>query len=161
MNGVGETNRRRPGRPVGLGPGSGARNFRPPQAALGFTLLEVLIALTVMGITVAALFYGFSQSARLQMKAHEVMEASRVARLVLADGALLSEAAARGRLSGPVDGEPGWFYSLEARPLGVPLDKRGEAYEDPNMVELTLCVYSEESGRSGSRCLVSWVERKG
>ncbi len=106
------------GRPVGLRPGSWTGNLRPSQAARGFTLLEVLIALTVMGITVAVLFYGFSQSARLQMKAHEVMEASRVARLVLADRALLSEATARGRLNGPVDGEPGWFYSLEARASG-------------------------------------------
>jgi len=161
MSGLGEKRRRRTGCPIGRGPRRDARADWSPWASRGFTLLEVLIALTVMGITVAVLFYGFSQSARLQRKAHEVMEASRVARLVLADRTLLSQAAARGRLEGPVDGEPGWFFILEARPLVVPLDKRAEAYEDPNMVEMTLCVFSEESGRSGSRCLVGWYERKG
>lgn len=125
----------------------------------GFTLLEVLVALTVMGITVAVLLYGFSQSSRLQVKAREVLEASRVAQRVLADTELLSQAAARGVAEGPVDDEPGWFYRLEARPLVVPLGRGVEAYEDPNMVEMTLCVYSEESGRRAPRCLVGWYAR--
>ncbi|WP_148045643.1 pilus assembly FimT family protein [Desulfosoma caldarium] len=127
----------------------------------GFSLLEVLVALTIMGITVAVLFYGFSQSARLRTQAQEVLEASRVARTILTDSALMAEAVRRGVLQGPVSDEPGWFYRLEAHPLVVPLERDTEAYEDPNMVELTLCVYGESQRSRASRCVVSWYERKG
>ncbi len=131
------------------------------ESVSGFSLLEVLVALTIMGITVAVLFYGFSQSARLRLQAQEVLEASRVARIVLADSVLVIEAVRRGVMEGPVDGEPGWFYRLEARPLVLSLGRDTEAYEDPNMVELTLCVFEESQSSRRSRCLVSWYERKG
>ncbi|MGQ9485716.1 MAG: type II secretion system protein [Desulfosoma sp.] len=129
--------------------------------AQGFSLLEVLVALTIMGITVAVLFYGFSQSAQLRWRAQGVWESARVAQMILADTALMDEAARRGVMKGPVDGEPGWFFRLEARPLVIPLDRQAEAYEDPRMVELTLCVFFEAQAPGAPRCLVSWYERRG
>ncbi|MEJ5347080.1 MAG: type II secretion system protein [Desulfosoma sp.] len=131
------------------------------KSVSGFSLLEVLVALTIMGITLAVIFYGFSQSARLRLQAQKVLEASRVARIVLADSVLLTEAVRRGVMEGPVDGEPGWFYRLEARPLVLSLGRDMEAYEDPNMVQLTLCVFEESQSSRRSRCLVGWYERKG
>ena len=64
-----------------------ARTFRK-RAASGFTLLEVMVAVTVLGITLTSLLYGQAQAIRAQARTQNVTLAT-IKAMEVADQALM------------------------------------------------------------------------
>ena len=91
----------------------------------GFTLIEVLVALIILGISLGAVFQALSVSRRISLKADETLTAVRLAQNLLANPALIDTALKGGEIAGNVDTEPAWRYSLSALPLELDTgDKR-------------------------------------
>ena len=113
------------------------RLSNPPFGSKGFTLLEVLVALAIVGISLAALFTALIQSTRLSSRVEERMVGSWVASNHMTE--------ARARSTWPEPGEErvdvqmadrSWYISQEVLPtedknirrvnIVVALDKKGE-----------------------------------
>jgi general secretion pathway protein I len=131
---------------------------RHPRQA-GFTLLEVLVALMIVGIALGAVFQSFSQASRLGFKSGEVAEAARIARNVLADAALIETVLDEGDREGVVPEEPGWRYSLQVGPLQIRFDEDYEAVDVPSMVEFQLCLFHQTEQAVRKHCLSRWYRR--
>ncbi len=121
----------------------------------GFTLLEVMVALLIIGASLAAVFGGFYQSKRLSWRAAERLTATRLLRNLLRDRQLLQQAAA-GQVSGELPGEPGWRYELEGEDLVLP-GAEGEEREVGGMSRITACLVHEAAGRQKRFCLERWL----
>lgn len=94
------------------------------RGAQGFTLLEVLVATTVMGIAVAGLIAGLSQSAKNAARLTDYDRAAMLARTKMNDLLLDANLPFEGRIEGSFDAEQaggirsGWRATLE--PFDVP-----------------------------------------
>lgn len=90
----------------------------------GFTLLEVLVATVIMGIAVAGLIAGLSQSVKNASRLTDYDRAAMLARTKMSDLLLDTNAPFDGTLEGQFDGEQsggipsGWRAAL--RPFDMP-----------------------------------------
>jgi general secretion pathway protein I len=83
------------------------------KAAAGFTLLEVIIAMTILGIGFAALFAGMSQSARNITKLEKVGRREMFTRNLLAHLDLVQQLRAGDASSGTFDDGTRWRLEIQ------------------------------------------------
>lgn len=122
----------------------------------GFTLIEVLVALIILGISMGAIFQSLTVSRRISVKADETLTAVRLAQNILADPALI-DTAVRGRaVAAPIEEEQGWRYTLSAQPLEISTVNSRDAFQIPGMFELTVCLLHETDVHQKSYCMKQW-----
>jgi prepilin-type N-terminal cleavage/methylation domain-containing protein len=126
---------------------------------LGFTLLEVLVSLIIVGISFGVIFQSLSQSKRLSWRADELLTASRIAHNLLIDSRLINRAFESTEVEGDVDGEDGWKFTLTAKPLAIEEDAASAPLEIPSMFEMTLCLSYGKTGTERHLCLTRWYHR--
>ncbi len=127
--------------------------------ASGFTLLEVLVALIIIGISLGAVFQAFSQSKRISWRAHELTEGARIAQNVLANSGLINAALRGEKKEGVIEGEKGWRFTLSVQPLALEPYNEEPPLEVPDMLRLRLCVTLEGGAKEKSYCLTRWYRR--
>jgi prepilin-type N-terminal cleavage/methylation domain-containing protein len=99
--------------------------FRSRRAARGFTLLEVLIALTICGFALAALFGVIAGSKQLTFRARGVLTESDELRRVVTSSLLVDSA---GELLVPVE-IPTLSFAPDSAEIEVPERKTAETTE--------------------------------
>jgi prepilin-type N-terminal cleavage/methylation domain-containing protein len=128
-------------------------------AQRGFTLIEVLVALIILGISLGAVFQALSSSRRISLKADETLTAVRLAQNLLANPVLLDMALNGRETSGNIEMEPDWRYSLSALPLELNTGDKRDAVQAPAMFELNLCLFHVTDRREKAFCMKSWRRR--
>jgi prepilin-type N-terminal cleavage/methylation domain-containing protein len=166
--------------------GVSAAGYRAAGNNGGYTLLEVLVALLILGTALGAVFGGMYQAKRASWQADERLSAIRLLHNLLQNDALLKESVDTGTVDGRVPGEEGWEYLLTAEELvietgealteaadaaaadaaaadedeeDVPRDEAaavGEPVEIPNMYRITACVIHRTPTREKHFCLERW-----
>jgi prepilin-type N-terminal cleavage/methylation domain-containing protein len=125
----------------------------------GFTLIEVLVALIILGISLGAIFQALSSSRRISLKADETLQAVRLAGNLLASPAV-ADTALKGRgIAARIDGEAGWRYTFSALPLEIDTGNKRDVFQVPAMFELTLCLFHETDRREKAFCMKQWIRR--
>jgi prepilin-type N-terminal cleavage/methylation domain-containing protein len=122
----------------------------------GFTLIEVLVALIILGISLSAIFQALSSSRRISQKADETLTAVRLAKNLLANPALIDTALKGGGVASRIEGEAGWRYTIYALPLEIDVGTTRDALQIPAVFELTVCLFHETDRREKSFCLKQW-----
>jgi prepilin-type N-terminal cleavage/methylation domain-containing protein len=125
----------------------------------GFTLIEVLVALIILGISLGAIFQALSGSRRISFKADETLTAVRLAQNILANPALIDTALKGREIAGNIDMEPLWRYSLSALPLELDTGDKSNVSQVPAMFELKLCLFHESDRREKTFCMKQWHRR--
>jgi prepilin-type N-terminal cleavage/methylation domain-containing protein len=125
----------------------------------GFTLIEVLVALIILGISLGAVFQALSSSRRISLKADETLTAVRLAQNLLANPALMDTALNGRELAGNIEMEPAWRYSLSALPLELDTGDNRNVSQVPAMFELRLCLFHESDLREKAFCMKQWHRR--
>jgi prepilin-type N-terminal cleavage/methylation domain-containing protein len=125
----------------------------------GFTLIEVLVALIILGISLGAIFQALSSSRRISLKADETLRAVRLAGNILASPALVDTALKSKGIAARIDEEAGWRYSLSALPLEIDSGNKRDVFQVPAMFELTVCLFHETDRREKAFCMKQWIRR--
>jgi len=125
----------------------------------GFTLIEVLVALIILGISLGAVFQALSSSRRISLKADETLQAVRLAGNLLASPALIDAVLSGRAISARIPGEDGWKYTLSALPLEIGAGNKRDIFQVPAMFELTLCLFHETDVREKAFCMKQWIRR--
>jgi prepilin-type N-terminal cleavage/methylation domain-containing protein len=126
---------------------------------MGFTLLEVLVSLIIVGISFGVIFQALSQSKRISWRADELLTASRIAHNLLIDSKLVDTALDNKQVEGDVAGKDGWKFTLTAKPLTIVEDDGTVPLEIPSMFEMTLCLSYGKAGAERRLCLTRWYGR--
>jgi prepilin-type N-terminal cleavage/methylation domain-containing protein len=126
---------------------------------MGFTLLEVLVSLIIVGISFGVIFQALSQSKKISWRADELLAASRIAHNLLLDSKLVNTALDDKEVEGDVAGEGGWKFTLTAKPLAIVEDDGTAPVEIPSMCEMTLCLSYGKAGTKRHLCLTRWYGR--
>ena len=125
----------------------------------GFTLLEVLVALIIVGISLGAVFQAFSQSKRISWRSDERMESARIAQNILADSSLIDAAIREEGKEEDVEGENGWRYTITVHPLELESEDEETPLEIPSMLNLKLCLVHNTGQREKTFELSRWYRR--
>jgi prepilin-type N-terminal cleavage/methylation domain-containing protein len=125
----------------------------------GFTLIEVLVALIILGISLSAIFQALSSSRRISLKADETLQAVRLAGNLLASPALMDNAMKGREISARIDGEAGWRYTISSLPLEIDTGDKRDVFQVPAMFELTLCLFHETDLREKAFCVKQWIRQ--
>ena len=128
------------------------------RKASGFTLLEVLVCLVILGVSFGVLFETFAQSKRIWWRADDAAAASRIAHNLFADPEFVQDAIDAGQAEGEVKGEKDWRYSVEVVPLRLSINGQ-EPMEIPSMVELKLCLRRVGEVSHRRMCLSRWYRK--
>ena len=126
---------------------------------MGFTLLEVLVSLIIVGISFGVIFQALSQSKKISWRADELLAASRIAHNLLLDSKLVNTALDDKEVEGDVAGEEGWKFTLTAKPLAIVEEDGTAPLEIPSMHEMTLCLSYGKAGTKRHLCLTGWYGR--
>jgi prepilin-type N-terminal cleavage/methylation domain-containing protein len=121
----------------------------------GFTLLEVMVALLILGASLGAVFGGLYQAKRISWRASERLEATRILHNLLSDDQLRRQCLVDGDMSGEVEDEDGWRYSFNSEPLVLDVGN-DTPLELPGMFKVTACVSHASNGREKKYCLERW-----
>ena len=122
----------------------------------GFTLIEVLVALMILGVSLGAIFQGLSASRRISLKADETLTAVRLAQNLLANAALIDTVLKGKGVSDRIDEEIGWRYTFSSLPLEITVGDSRDTLQVPSMFELTLCLFHETDRREKAFCTKQW-----
>jgi len=125
----------------------------------GFTLIEVLVALIILGISLGAIFQALSSSRRISLKADETLQAVRLAGNLMASPAVVDTALKGRQIGARIDGEAGWRYTFSALPLEIDTGSKRDVFQVPAMFELTLCLFHETDRREKTFCMKHWIRR--
>ena len=125
----------------------------------GFTLIEVLVALIILGISLGAIFQALSSSRRISLKADETLLAVRLAGNLLASPALVDNALKGGAISAIIGGEVGWRYTISSLPLEIDTGDKRDVFQVPAMFELTLCLFHERDRLEKAFCVKQWIRQ--
>lgn len=155
-----------------------------PVDASAYTLLEVMVALVIMGIAISAVAGALSSAKGLSGRADDTVEALRVLQNVLNDPLLLGEMARNDTLVTSLEGEDEWRCTSTAEPLTIGSsdlmlfssygqsagagnrkkggDSRnnegeGDEIEVTGMVRVTICLSRADGFSEKSICLERWV----
>jgi len=107
----------------------------------GFTLIEVLVATAIMGISLGVLLSGFAQGHRQAFRGDMAREAAYIAESVLYG--LSHELEPLSSIEEEVEDHPGWSYKVEVRDLVLeitPQDQEEKEIEIPELKELVLTI---------------------
>ena len=132
---------------------------RNKSTSAGFTLLEVLVALIIIGISLGTVFQALSHSKRIAWRSAEVIDSIRIFNNLLADSALIDEALREKETEGTVDGENEWRYTVSVVPLELENQNSDEMLEIPSMYELRLCLIHQSFLKEKSYCITRWYRR--
>ncbi len=125
----------------------------------GFTLLEVLVALIIVGISLGAVFQAFSQSKRISWKSDEKMECTFIAQNILANSALIDAALKNEGKEGVVEGKHAWRYTISVQPLELTSEDEETPIEIPSMLNLKLCLVLDTGQKEKTFELSRWYRR--
>lgn len=125
----------------------------------GFTLLEVLVALIIIGISLGAVFQAFSQSKTTAWKSDEKAEGARITQNILANSPLIQAALREKRKGGAVQGEKQWEYAISVHPLELKAEDQETSIEIPSMVKLDLLLVHNTGQRKKTFNLIRWYRR--
>ena len=120
---------------------------RPGALISGFTLLEVLVALLIMGVSLGVVFQAFSQSKRISWKSEEKMECGRIAQNILNNSAIIGSALKQEKMDGLVKGEEGWHYTITVHPLEIESEEETTRITHQSMVDLKLVLVHDTGQR--------------
>jgi len=145
-------------------------NHQITKSSSGFTLIEVLVATAIMGISLGVLLSGFAQGHRQAFRGDMAREAAYIAESVLYGlphefRGQMSDVRRRmsdiGSLSSgeeDVEDHPGWSYKVEVRDLVLKItvqDQEEKEIEVPEMKELVLTVHPPYNAHPF--VLISWI----
>ena len=122
----------------------------------GFTLIEILVAMVIMGISLGVLLAGFAQGHREAFRGDMAREAAGIAESVLYK--LSSEPGSLSPGNGEIEGHPGWNYKLEIRDLVIKIARQGQenrGLEVPELREYVLTIYPPYNARPF--VLTGWI----
>lgn len=126
------------------------------RAQDGFTLLEVVIALIILGVCLGVLFQSLSRSKRLSWKSDETLAAVAMARNLFAERPLVKKALEAGEISGPCPESEQWTYVMTAQTMEkLSGDEPLEAPDHLNT--LRLCLVHGSGLTEKSYCFEKWV----
>ena len=127
----------------------------------GYTLLEVTIALIIIGISLAVLLGQLSRSKSLSFKADLMIESVRILNNLVEDSMIVKKAVRDGVEEGDVPDESGWLYSIKAQPLEIRLKQEdGDSVEIPGMKQLRICIKRSQGNHGREYCLTRWYRAK-
>ncbi len=129
------------------------------SSSSGFTLLEVMVALLLLGASLGAIFGGLYQAKRISWRADERLAATRILHNLLSDDQLWRQNLEDGEISDEMKGENGWYYQLSSKKLTIDIGG-GEVVEVPGMFKITACVSHTANGREKKYCLERWQRRR-
>ncbi len=135
----------------------------------GFTLMEVLVAVAICGISLGVALSGLSQGHRATERALSMERAGGAMEMALLKLASMEdEDLEMGRaLEGEIPGMEGWKYSVEVRPLSIKLvqedndteegedglDREDNVFQDEELQEIEVKVLDP---RGHSYSLILW-----
>jgi len=125
----------------------------------GFTLLEVLVALIIIGISLGAVFQAFSQSKRIAWKSDEKAEGARITQNILANSPLIKAALRENGKQGLVKGETHWEYAISVYPLELEAEDQESLIEVPSMLKLDLLLVHNTGQNKRTFHLNRWYRR--
>lgn len=125
----------------------------------GFTLLEVLVCLVIIGISFTVLFQGLSRSKQISWQAHDTLEAIQIAHNVFNDRRLIREAIDEGEVQGEAKDNKQWSYILEAEELSLKLDLSQEPTIIPSIYKISLKIIHKGQVGKKSYSLVKWIAK--
>lgn len=125
----------------------------------GFTLLEVLVALIIIGISLGAVFQAFSQSKQIAWKSDEKMECARIAQNILSNSAIIHGALREDEREGVLEEENGWRYMITVQPLEFGFPNEASSIEIPAMVKLKLLLIHNNGQGEKTFELNRWYRR--
>jgi prepilin-type N-terminal cleavage/methylation domain-containing protein len=126
----------------------------------GFTLVEVLVALIILSISLGSIFQALSSSRRISLKADESLTAVRIAHNLLANPILIPTALKDLKVSGAIENETEWHYTLSVKPLEFNTGNRLDIFLVPNMFELNLCLSHQTNDREKIFCAQQWYRNQ-
>ena len=116
---------------------------RGPIRQGGFTLLEVLIAMVILGASLGVIFQLLAQSKRISLKSDETLAAVRIMNNLMEDPRLMADLADEGTLAGALSGDAfeggrwRWRLTLET-PVVIETDAAADGYETDDLSRVTL-----------------------
>jgi len=125
----------------------------------GFTLLEVMVALLILGASLGAIFGGLYQAKRVSWRADERLAATRILHNLLVDEQLRRRCIAEGEINDEVQNEDGWDYSFKSEELIFEVGDDKEPLEIPGVFKITACVSHRANGREKKFCLERWQRK--
>jgi len=125
----------------------------------GFTLLEVLVALIIIGISLGAVFQAFSQSKRIAWKSDEKAEGARITQNILANSPLIEASLREKGKQGVVDGEKQWEYTISVHPLELEGENQESLIKIPSMLKLDLLLVHNTGQSKRTFHLNRWYRR--
>gem|GEM_PF-559239 len=135
------------------------KNKHLSKVSPGYTLLEVTIALIIIGMSLGVLFAQISRSKSLSFKANLVLESVRILHNLTEDSVFIENAVKNDQTEGDVPGENGWSYSIDTRPLEIKLKSSDEPVDIPGMKLLKICI-RKGKGNHKEYCITRWYRGK-
>ncbi len=132
--------------------------MRRPETILGergFTLLEVLVATAIIGISMGVLMSGLAQSHRQAYRGKLAMEAASVAQDLLRR---FQEKGFPDAADAPVEGREGWHYQTKVQDLTIKVRTGGMEQKEldvSDLREFTLTIHPPEN--AAPFILTMWI----
>ncbi len=134
---------------------------RSQQHQSGYTLLEVTVALIIIGISFGVLLGELSRSKSLSLKADLMIESARILNNLAEDSIIVKKAVRDGEEQGEVPDESGWLYSIKAQPLEMQIKPEDdESVEIPGMQQLRICIKRAQGNHGREYCITRWDRAK-
>ena len=153
---------------------------RSGKESSGYTLLEVTVALIIIGISLAVLLGQLSRSKALSFKADQMIDSVRILHNISRDSVLIKKAVKEGEVEGNVEGDTGgnvagdaggdaeedvlekkgWGYSIKADPLEIRLKPQDDPLEIPGMKQIKICIKKDKSSHNRAYCIIRWYHGK-
>ena len=134
---------------------------RSQQHQSGYTLLEVTVALIIIGISFGVLLGELSRSKSLSLKADLMIESARILNNLAEDSIIVKKAVRDGEEQGEVPDESGWLYSIKAQPLEIQIKPEDdESVEIPGMQQLRICIKRAQGNHGREYCITRWDRAK-
>ncbi len=127
------------------------------KSQAGFTLLEVVVAMVILGIGLSVVFQLLAQSKRISVKSDRTVEAARIMANLVNDPLVMEDAEERMEISGAVPGETGWNYRIRVTsPVTIPGEEGEEPYENESLGKFEITLTDVAGSRERSFSTTRW-----